>query len=192
MGLNVEKDFAELTARAGLTLSRLAATVEQVRPTDSRSFSIETSQLCSANYLKDFDRLIKGFAMKDIPTLYVFSTLVEDGYEYLAKAFIDRPESRSGSTRTYAYSRLNLPIEPSALYVGSSWHLPSRVSQHLGRTGGDGTYAMRLNLWAASLDCEIGLQVWRFEPEINSIELEAIEQQLWSELKPLLGKKSGR
>jgi len=51
---------------------------------------------------------------------------------------------------------------------------------------------MRLGLWAANIDAQVELLLWRFEGLLHSLTLEAIEQQMLEDHRPLLGKRSGR
>lgn len=185
-------DFQGLARQAADRLRDLAVSVENLSPPSSETLTFALSDLASDSHLRELTRSVRAFAHKGDPTVYIFR-LAEGSEHYteLKRAFARRPDPRQGKVGK-CYSR---PIDgesPKSIYVGSSWNLPSRISEHLGRTGGDGTYSMRLNLWALHVQASVDLTLCRFPPGINPIELEAIEQQIWDELSPILGKRSGK
>ncbi|HYJ84363.1 MAG TPA: hypothetical protein VEW26_16150 [Allosphingosinicella sp.] len=126
-----------------------------------------------------------------LPILYSFRLQDASEYARLEEAFL----SYLATPRETSLSncRLNHPEEADALYVGTSrTSLRKRISEHLGRTGSRATAALRLRDWAAGSTATVNFTAWVFQPELTPIELEALEQQLWDELHPLLGKRSGR
>ena len=148
-------------------------------------------QLTDPSELKTLLGRVGKFAEQGVPSIYVFSLSDVSIYPILNDAFKQKPEFGEDDASKLAYSRLNKHTPPESLYVGSSCFLVSRISQHFGCTGGSKTYAMRLNRWALGIAADVELSLWRFADSLNPIELEVVEQQLWEEQKPMLGKRSG-
>lgn len=144
----------------------------------------------------DFHGAVNAALMSDIgrgvPSIYEFVACDASIYDRLKAAFLERPKISANVRSELRYSRLMEAKVPRALYVGSGRDLPARIGQHLGRIGGAGTYSMRLALWAAGLTGAMELRYWTYPPDIDAMELEALEQELWNARTPLLGKRSGR
>lgn len=138
------------------------------------------------------DALLKGEVGRGVPCVYEFSAREAASYDDLRTAFEQRPRNSPNTMRELRYSRLMKPAFPRALYVGSGSDLPARIGQHLGRIGGASTYSMRLALWAADLKGAMALRYWTYPADLDPIELEVLEQELWDARTPLLGKRSGR
>jgi hypothetical protein len=47
-------------------------------------------------------------------------------------------------------------------------------------------------LWATKITAIVDFDFWLYDRDLDQIELEALEQELWDERKPLLGKRSGK
>ncbi len=81
-------------------------------------------------------------------------------------------------------------------YVGSSWNIVRRFREHLGY-GAQGTYALQLSSWARELSIPLKIVVWRYDVESYKDELRenvigALEDALWTTLKPMFGRKGRR
>lgn len=117
--------------------------------------------------------------------IYRFS-VAQELSEPLHQAFFAAKAAKKNSR---AYCRVN---EASALlYVGSSSSLHSRLLQHLG-FGNHGTYAMQLSHWLPPVEGELNIEVWRFDPAVDSAVLQAIEDGLWAMNKPMFGRQGAR
>ncbi|MEO9129701.1 MAG: hypothetical protein ABI240_00685 [Sphingomonas sp.] len=180
-----------LAARASARLRLLSAKVVDRRPLGADSIDFELAWLADPDALKALDVDLGNMVDRDSRVIYQFVAGDTTSYAGLRDAFGGRPTENSKG-KTLLYSRMMAPADPCALYVGSSASFRSRIGQHIGRIGGAGTYSMRLALWATAVTATITLRFWPYDPDINPIELEALEQELWDSCTPLLGKRSGR
>lgn len=182
-----------LAAGAAWRLRELADRVVHRRPTAAHNLCFELSWLADPGALVAIDNDLSHLFGRDERAVYQFSLRDPAAYEALKAAFVYRPSTKSGdSRRPLKYSRMNAPKFPKALYVGSGRDVRTRVGQHVGRIGGPGTFGMRLDLWATDVTAVVDLDIWLYERDLESLELEAIEQELWDARTPLLGKRSGK
>ncbi|MDR7037976.1 hypothetical protein J2X36_002731 [Methylobacterium sp. BE186] len=187
------RNFSDVVTRAAQRLRRQADLVQSVKPAAATTLLFNLRDVANVELLEALHTDVSRFAKKGQSTVYVFRLSDSKRYVAIIGAFDSRPGSSSGSDKAWSYSRRNGPSSPDALYVGSSMSLPERISQHVGRvSGGAGTFSMRLNLWATSVDAQVELLLWRFEGLLDPLCLETIEQQMWDDYRPLLGKRSGR
>lgn len=107
----------------------------------------------------------------------------------LVERIWDRLEKARGDERDYCQVNRNHD-DPGAIYVGRSRTLRSRLRQHLGSESRR-VYAMHMQRWAGKIDAEVSISYLRFDGAENLL-VQAIEDGLWSSLKPALGKKGGR
>lgn len=142
--------------------------------------------------MEEIEHDLKQFVTRNERALYQFSLHDPLAYDKLRCAYQQRPATNVGDGRKLNYSCLMAPENPQALYVGSGRDLRTRIGQHVGRIGGAGTYAMRLNLWATKVIGTVNLDFWLYDRGLDQIELEALEQELWDVRTPLLGKRSGK
>ena len=83
------------------------------------------------------------------------------------------------------------------LYVGSSTtDFIGRLKYHLGVRKGNGLYALHLSKWDQNIDYQIKVCTYQVtsknkDTAVKNLTVEILEQQIWDELKPLFGKKSG-
>ena len=83
------------------------------------------------------------------------------------------------------------------LYVGSSTtDFIGRLKYHLGVRKGNGLYALHLSKWDERIDYEIQVCTYQVisnvqDIDVKNLTVEILEQQIWDELKPLFGKRSG-
>lgn len=183
--------IADLAARAAARLQLLSTKVVDRRPLSAESIDFELAWLADPDALEALDVDLGSMVDRDSRVIYQFLAGDPASYAGLRDAFGTRP-TENPKGETLRYSRMMAPADPRALYVGSSASFRSRIGQHVGRIGGAGTYSMRLALWAASVPGTITLKFWPYDPDINPIELEALEQELWDSCTPMLGKRSGR
>jgi len=181
----------DLAARAAARLQLLSTKVVDRRPLCAESIDFELAWLAYPDALKALDFDLGSMVGRDSRIIYQFVVGDPATYAALQDEFGARP-TKNSKGETLRYSRMMAPANPRALYVGSSGSFRSRIGQHVGRIGSAGTYSMRLALWATSVPGTITLKFWPYDPDINPIELEALEQELWDSCTPLLGKRSGR
>jgi len=81
--------------------------------------------------------------------------------------------------------------ESRCLYVGSSiTGIEKRINQHLGFSY-DTTYSLQLNKWASAMRIAVTVKVFEIPTRDQQI-VQIIEDYLWSQLFPVLGKKGGK
>ena len=86
------------------------------------------------------------------------------------------------------YSRLNAENNQSmTFYVGRSKTLRARLKQHLGAEA-RGVYSLHLQRWATGNNAEIAIFVMKFN-DAEDLLVQAVENGLWSSLKPAFGRK---
>lgn len=184
--------FGRVATAAADRLRALAKDVETVAPDASTSLSFNLVDLGDSELRDLLWNAARTFAPPGTPVVYIFRLHDPSIYPTLVEAFSARPKQKAGSDKAYGYSRLNNSGAPGALYVGSSMTLGSRISDHIGRTGSNTTFMMRLARWATHVNAELELRLYSFTRSLDPLALEAIEQQLWDEHAPLLGKRSGK
>ena len=181
-----------LAAGAAMRLRCLADRVVDRRPTASHNLWFELGWLSEKRSMDAIEHKLKQLVTRDGRVVYQFTLRDPMAYHALRLAYGQRPPFKDGDERKLHYSRMMAPAIPRALYVGSGRDLRTRVSQHVGRVGGPGIYGMRLDLWATKVTAIVDLDFWLYETDLNPIELEALEQELWDVCTPLLGKRSGK
>ncbi|QQV78012.1 hypothetical protein H5J25_04530 [Sphingomonas aliaeris] len=187
----VAEPFEGLAADASARLNRLAETVRARRPKSVGSLDFELGWLAEPAKLSEIDRELKAWVKGKSRFVYRFKALEPDSYVKLTEAFDGKP-LKTGD-KDLRYSRMNAPASPRALYVGSSnGRFADRISCHLGRLAAAGTYAMKLAQWATAVPATMRFDYWSYAKDIDQIELEALEQELWDACTPLLGKRSGK
>lgn len=172
-------------------LRSLADRLAVRRPAAFYRTSFDLAWLADGALLLELACEVRANSPRGTPAIYRFGATSADYWD-LETAFGLRPSEHERTGKALRYSRANRPQVPRALYVGSGFDLPQRISEHLGRTGAAGTYAMRVNLWALDVPGGIELQYWTYPDDMDPIELEVLEQELWDRETPLLGKRSGR
>ena len=187
----MREPIQNLAVNASARLQDLATKVISRRPVKAESLNFELERLTNPAALSAIDAELKAMVRTDDRMIYQFTTIDQAAYDGLAAAFATKPPTNASGV-ILKYSRLMTPAVPRALYVGSSSSFRSRIGQHLGRIGGAGTYSMRLALWATAVPATIVLNYWSYDRDIDPIELEALEQELWDACTPLLGKRSGK
>lgn len=169
-------------------LNRLAETLRTAQIEGSHTLSLPIAQVRTSypsQALTGVEDWLKT-APVDAAYLYQFSVAPSVDVQALHQAFSQAKTRKVGNR---AYARLQAPS--SVLYVGSSSSLLARIKQHLGY-GPQRTYAMQLSLWLPDLDAQLELSVWRFSPTTPKAVLQAIEDSLWAQQKPMLGRQGAR
>ncbi|EJG0735622.1 hypothetical protein C4G28_RS22580 [Vibrio parahaemolyticus] len=125
----------------------------------------------------------------------------EEDYIYILKVvgrnrtnrvFYDKLEDEKAKPNNPKdFPRLNKKHKGSQyLYVGRSHKLRSRIRQHLG-SGHKGTYALHMMRWANKIEENIELQYFKLEG-VENLVVQAVEDALWSELRPAFGRKGDK
>lgn len=125
----------------------------------------------------------------------------EEDYIYILKVvgrnktnrkFYDKLENEKAKQNNQKdFPRLNKKHKGSQyLYVGRSHKLRSRIRQHIG-SGHKGTYALHMMRWANNIEEDIELQYFKLEG-VENLVVQAVEDALWSELRPAFGRKGDK
>ena len=184
--------MTDFDALPGLTKSRLAelsALVSGVVPVATRTWTLATGP---PSYLDDARRVVdetKGWAGDATAFIYVFRLVTpHPDPEAISKAFAGAKDDEIGSR---AYARLNKGYSSGCMYVGSSQTLPHRLATHFG-LGARGTYALQLQYWALDLNLSLEIECARYPDELPPGVLQALEDTLWSEERPMFGRRGAK
>jgi len=146
---------------------------------------------------KIFDSYIDMIENSKVPIIYVIhvsnsetSTLLVSKFNEFHKINITRIKNKDRVNT----SRFNGNVS-KILYVGSSiTNFKTRIKNHLGVMGSR-VYSLHLAKWDQNIDYDVLIDVFKVNSSDGSIlerfVVEIIEQQIWDELKPVFGKKSG-
>ena len=168
-------------------LRETADAVGHLKPDGSKVFSFLISDLADTETRENIIEKISQWEKEHGDSKYLYFYRAEDfdadlAYRLFYETKVVKKEDR-------AYPRLN--NRSNVLYVGSSQNLTLRFKEHLGY-GAKGTYAMQLSYWAQKLKMKINFHCFRFQRDIPSEVLQAVEDGLWLLLKPMLGRKGSR
>lgn len=175
--------FDLLHEKTHAALATLAATVSTVRPSTIRTFAFRTGDLVPGREPVALVTEVADWA-GDGRFVYYFEADA-DGTS-LAELHRAITAARGAKHEARKYARL---FEPNYVwYVGSSASLGTRFRQHLGY-GNKAVYAMQLAYWANVRDVPVRFTAARYAPTVGNDALGALEDQLWSQLKPMMGRQ---
>lgn len=157
------------------------------------------NQVLHSGDFRDMDIFNKNcpFTNCKTPVLYTIELVDESKKKELIAIFNEfssNNKSRIKGERIY-HSQDNTSNNTSNyLYVGCSMEdYLGRLKNHLGVRNSLGTYSLHLSKWDNNLDYKIEIKTYKIisssKLERNLIEM--IEQQIWDELQPVFGKRSG-
>jgi hypothetical protein len=156
-------------------------------PTVERNFSL--GDLCqdAAKHLVDTWLSDETWPFpKEQPALYVIRLPDAAAADRVMQKFPER------ANRTFAAPRENDDTDGSAtLYVGSSQDVKKRLREHLWQAH-HLTYALHLGRWCKEMEGNVLVSV---QPILSSGEREVrqdLEDSVWRQLRPKLGKPGGR
>lgn len=181
----------KLITDCGAALVKLAGEISAMKVGEFKTIEFSPACVLSAYPETKLRPLIEwSKADKGCRFIYVFTVKTKKDPLLLLQRFkaVKQQHKEAKSTRMFAR-----PIQPSTnLYVGSSASLESRIKQHLGYR--DKTlYSMQLCHWLEPDSIEsMTLKVWKFPSTISQAVLQAIEDHLWLEAQPMLGKQGGK
>lgn len=180
-------DFASLSGIAHANLERLALAVRDVLPLKTKSWNVRTRGLADGGDAPALVGEVKNWARNGGLYLYTISRQSSDpSNENLAGSFAHAKASEKGQR---AYARSNAPSP--CIYVGSSGKIHQRIKEHLGY-GAKGTYSLQLSAWAASLSLHLKLWCAQYPASTPPDVLQALEDALWSQLRPMFGRQGAR
>ena len=184
--------MTDFDALPGLTQSRLAelsSLVSGVVPVATKTWTLTTD---SPSYLDDAHRVVDeatSWAGDAKAFIYVFRLAPPhpDSGE-IAKLFAHAKKAKNGGR---AYARLNKGYSSGCMYVGSSRTLPRRLGEHFG-LGARGTYALQLQHWALHLNLNLQIECAKYPDELPPGVLQSLEDTLWSEERPMFGRRGAK
>lgn len=181
------------TEGAAADLRRLADEIEKTRDLGHFETKFRLETLHDENELS---RLVKGISVweKEITgSRYLYSFVATDTElaKLCQKAMVNARARKIDNRR---FSRVNGDGQVTrCLYVGSSKSLATRIRQHFGLAY-RGTYAMQMMHWQAATPLlgTVRFQATRFPSTTNASVLQALEDKLWMNERPLFGRMGAR
>lgn len=177
------------------SLLRLADQLNDVEVVVFQEFSLKSEQFRN---MLDFDSHI---LIRQNPNPLIYVITITDSFEkqYLIERFANfskenKLKAKSKDRLNHSrYNDKNVP-ESLVLYVGSSLNgFKNRLKDHLGVKKGLRTYGLHLSKWDNGLDYSIQVKSYevRSKLPVERHLVELLEQQIWDELQPAFGKRSG-
>jgi len=140
------------------------------------------------NGISNNDKITSLIEKENLPNKgkWVYAFCAENPSKLL-KQFRDKKDKEKGKKFAQANDKVD---KPSCVYVGSSNDkLKTRMAQHFGKAP-VGTYAIRFNEWLPGGE---EITCFYFEVQTQSRDvLQALENGLWDNLKPIIGKRGGK
>jgi hypothetical protein len=153
--------------------------------------SIELSRLDDAEYRQS---LLSGAsawrAGGDRSAIYVFSYNDPVPQKLVSTLRNSADGALRGIDEARGFPKCNARSESRCLYVGHSYKIETRLRDHLG-FGAPGTSSLHLKHWDGHPHDEITFTAYRL-PSQDKLLAQLLEEYLWDELKPLLGKRGGK
>ena len=181
-------DYKTLPERTQIRLEKIKSDVVSVVPEEVRSWKFDTRELVVGEALPSIIDEVKNWYKRGC--LYLYILQIADDFHDPSKFLDMYCQAKNDAIGGRAYARPNKKSSPY-LYVGSSEKPYQRLKEHLG-FGAKGTYAIQLAYWANSTECSILFECARYPIGISQEALQALEDTLWSDLMPMLGRQRAR
>jgi hypothetical protein len=173
-------------------LAEAAARAEVMRLDEPRlQLAIELSRLGDVQYREALIGEAKSWRSgSDRSTIYVFSyeDAVPQGLVSTLRNAADGALRQMGEPR--GFPKCNASGDSRCLYVGHSFKVEVRLRDHLG-FGTAGTSSLHLNHWDGHPHETLTFTAYRLSSD-DRLLAQLLEEYLWDELKPLLGKRGGK
>jgi len=182
-------EFSTAITSASEQLDRARQMLGAIGCPQIRALEINLRHLTQDSIGELLDQVPSGYRKMDREIDYVYVIRLPQETQTLVPSLWAQLEA----ARTLAddYCRVNKEnANANALYVGRSKKLKSRLAQHLGAEH-RGIYAMHLQRWATGNDASISISYLKFEKQENLL-VQAIEDGIWSSIKPAFGRKGER
>jgi hypothetical protein len=176
--------FQTLGKSAGARLQGLADAACRSEVTQSNGWTITPEHLTDRTLAEALIEAIRHWRIEDQKAVYFIEVDTRIDLPEVQRIF-----KRAKDEGSRAYCRLN--DTSHCLYVGRSDELPTRIWQHLGYGHGK-TYALQLSHWAQPLRLCFELHCAQYPRDTEGDVLQAIEDQLWDEKKPMFGRRGPR
>lgn len=190
----IDSIFDEAMEAATAVLEKTRQELEGLTcPAPRGPFLLHVRDLGTQKEEELLDLLPSGHAKvdHDADHVYVFGIAAPNAELFAGVCKKFESARSANSEKAAAFCRaIKEHASPGALYVGRSKHLRARIAQHLdGKNGG--TYAMHLGHWAKELDFELTLSFITLTGRSDTL-VQAVEDGLWTALRPALGKRGAR
>jgi len=179
--------FSALPAQTQTALARISAAVENVLPSEVRSWPIDVSALPREVADSSLVQEVSDWAGTSKACLYYFecrSTGID--LASVERAFV---KAKAGKANKRAYPRLN--AQATCFYVGSSQSVVRRFKDHLG-FGARTTYALQLVHWAPPLSLQLDFVCAKYAEDTPIEVIQALEDTLWEGRRPMFGRQGRR
>lgn len=171
----------EFLNRASEAYHQLAEIISKVRTSEKIYYELPIEQMDA----RGADQLFGALkAQNNQKCIYVIEAVKLDT-DQCHKAF----QRAKDIKKDYSFALVNEPCK--VFYVGSSNNLKSRLKNHLGLSSKQ-TYSLQLAQWIKPFKGALRFTVYYFHEEVEQSILEALEDALWQELKPMFGRQGGR
>ena len=177
--------FSLLPAQAVANLANIGQRCLGVVPVAHSTWEFNTSSLSDGVVLPLVAEVVQWSAAGSY--IYYFHCTGSPNLTLALDAF-EAAKRRDRGQRAYAKVNTTSPC----LYVGGSNKIASRLKQHLGYSAAKGTYSMQLLHWATSLSLDLAFTCARYDPSPTQDVLQALEDTLWDNNNPMLGRRGAR
>jgi len=182
-------NFSDALRSAGQQLEEVQNSLNDVKCPAIDHFSIPLGDMTVEKINEAIDAVPSGYRKADKESDYVYVIQMESKVKDASAVLISRIEHARHTAEDYC--RVNKDHADSiTLYVGRSKTLRARLRQHLGAES-KGVYAMHMLRWASGIDAQLNVSYMRFEGE-DDLLIQAIEDGLWSSLRPTFGRMGER
>ena len=186
---NNTRSMADYHALPQLAKARLGAILEAVERVEEPEMNRWMFNLDPHGFEDSMDRVLKEVeAWEGKGNSFVYAFRVKGREHDLADLAENFKTAKNAKRGGKSYSQLN-PLS-NCLYVGSSQGLTGRIKDHLGV--GQKRSSMHLNQWALRPGLTLVLECARYAGGLPKDVLEALEDSLWLEERPMLGKLGGK
>jgi hypothetical protein len=168
-------------------LISLAAQVTGVVPVSIGSFRVSTNTLDPDKGPREILNKLATTLQINQPYIYYVEVMNNANLSNVQMAF-STAKQRDKNLRYYPRP---LNQQSKNLYVGSSEKIIQRIKEHLGY-GSPKTYSLQLAHWANGLDLELDFVYAKYDRQVPSEVVQAIEDMLWDRLTPMFGRKGKR
>jgi len=177
--------FTTLAGHTQASLNLLADAVSTVHPTDTQTFDFSTGILLPGQEPVALVQQVADWAAAAAGR-YVYYFETDADPVALAALHAVAKDAREGARADRKYARLFGPN--CVLYVGGSSSLRTRFREHLGY-GNKAVFAMQLAHWASVIDVPVRFTAARYALTASVEILGALEDQLWTQLRPMMGRQ---
>lgn len=182
-------EFSTAIASASEQLERSRQMLDAIACPQIEELEINLRDLSQDSIGELLDQVPSGYRKTDKDIDYVYVIRLQQEQHFLIPTLWMQLEAARALADDYCRVNKENTVT-KALYVGRSKKLKGRLTQHLG-TEQRGIYSMHLQRWATGNDAKISISYMKFEKQ-EDLLVQAIEDGIWSSLKPAFGRKGER